>query len=160
MTMTCPSPNKRPIAVTDEMASIAADKVADDLVKYHGMNEDERAVIIADLLQATDCDRHADGYRIARHLDYRCLWTITSALVGALDAFSSYCDGELREAEKQWGIENPMEPPLPLGSTIVTRKGNGILDHISEYSPATYGVKVPSITNGFLLVRFEDARLA
>lgn len=120
-------------------------------------------MIIADLLDATHWDRRADGYQIAKRLDDRNGWSITPDLVEVLDSFSVYCGDALTEAEKQWAIENPMELPLPLGTTVVTRRGVGVIDHVSSYYPASYGVKLEDVGylgNGFLIVRFEDAKAA
>lgn len=161
ISLVCARPNKRPTVVSAEMAKEAAMKTAGNLLRSGGFDKTDTAESLADdILYVTRYDRFEDGYALAVALERNKGWMPDATMVEILDGFSSECSALLHAAEKQWGIENPMEPPLPLGTKVIVRGETGFLDHIHKYSPAYYCVKAPSISHGFMLVRFEDAKAA
>lgn len=96
-----------------------------------------------------------DGYELARELDRYASWDLTMADVEELDEMTSIVGRLHREAEKKWGEEHPMQPPLPVGAEIK----EGVIAGIYEHQPACYRVKEHGCTQvgRFLLIRFENA---
>jgi hypothetical protein len=102
--------------------------------------------------------RYMDGFELAKELDRRESWDTTRDEMEELDAIDSEVGRLQRAAEKQWGIDHPVEPPLPVGA-MTTR---GVIDSIYEHQPAYYCVKENGCTepSRYLLIKFEDAREA
>ena len=97
-----------------------------------------------------------DGYQLARELERWASWDITMRDAEELDSMSSIVGRLHQAAEKQWALENNIQPPLPVG----TRIQRGVIEGVSEHMAARYLVKEDGCTQAgrFLLVRFEDAR--
>jgi hypothetical protein len=150
--LTCASPNKRPTVITDAMAQAAADEIATELVAYEPDLGDANEVA-ADILWVTRFSRQMDGYEIASDLERSRHWSPDFGMAEILDGFGSACFDKLREAEKQWGAENPMEPPHPIGTSVTTRHGAGPIERINEYGVHSYIVLVDG---HHLVIPFED----
>lgn len=156
--MTCATPNKRPIHHTEAMKLEVAMKIAKSLFKGGGFDSgDTVEEIAADIVKASDRCYDRDGYQLGRALEEACHWDVNSGIVEELQEFYPLCDDLLRAAEKQWGLENPMEPGLPNGTAVKIRNEVGTIIGLAEYSVASYAVKTPSTKNGYYVVRFEDA---
>ena len=154
----CATPNKRPDRPTPEMKREAALIVAKSLINGGGFGKDDTPEDLADdIVKASGrCFGH-DGYELGKALESHSGWSVDSSIVEELETFYYECDTLVHAAEKQWGAENPMQPPLPIGAVIKTSGGVGVIDHIYEHIPACYAVKVPRLSNGFELIRFEKA---
>ncbi|MFM9928177.1 hypothetical protein VLK31_34765 [Variovorax sp. H27-G14] len=146
--------NPRP-TVTEEMIRAAIMKVAPQLAGDMPTTSDIESV--ADSIQRV-YHRYMDGFDIAKALDCYESWDTTRDEMEALDAIDMEVDRAHRAAEKQWGIDHPMAPPLPVGA-MTTR---GLIAGIYEYQPAYYCIKETGCTDAsrHLLVKFEDARAA
>ncbi len=157
----CQIPNKRPIQVTDAMAHEAALELAAELIKGGGFDETNTPEELAgDIVKASRWNRHLDGYELARALENEFYWSPDASMVEDLDSFAVRCDRRLEVAEKLWASENPMEPPLPLGTQVKHHWGIGTIADISKYKPFTYNVTIPDKPSAFALVKFEDAKAA
>lgn len=160
LALACQKPNKRPSQPTAEMIERVALLVAADLKRGGEFDESDTVESIAeDITQAYRRASSHDGYDIARQLENDHGWMPSAAMVEDLDGMSTGVDRELREAERQWAAENPMDPPFPVGATINTRYGPGIIGEIYKHRPATYLVNVEG-REGSPLILFEDAVLA
>ena len=158
MSLTCKRANSRPRDVTDEMATRAAIKVAEGLLKS-GANFDEHDTaedIADDIVKATRFNRHVDGYNIARDLERLCYWSPDAEMVKVLDTFGWRCRDEMAAALKVWAAENPMERTFPDGVRVTTPHGQGIIHGVSDYTPFSYLVKTDKERKGLLIVAFED----
>jgi hypothetical protein len=152
----CSKPNKRPTQATAEMRMRAAIKVAADLIDSGDFNEsDTPESLAADIVGVRCWER--DGYALARELERDKGWSPDEQMVETLGGYFHACDDELSAAEKLWGEENPMEPPLPVGTRVKAGKEEGEIIGIAKYSVHSFAVKVPSVENGYRVVRFEDA---
>ncbi len=158
-TLMCPTPNKRPIHVTDAMAHEAALELAAELIKGAGSDNtlDELA---GDIIKASRWNRYMDGYELARTLETQCGWSPDASMVEDLDLFARLCDQRLAAAERLWASENPMDPPLPVGTQVKHQWGTGVIADISKYKPYTYNVTIADKPSAFALVTFEEARAA
>jgi hypothetical protein len=139
--------------MTDAMRRAAALNIADELVGQSDFEADQRDEIADDILSVAI--GHMDGYEIAKALDDRKYWCCTLAIAETLDGFYVECDAELERAIAQWAAENPMEPPLPVGASVVVRNGRGVISQVSPWHPATYIVRVGE---RHLVVAFEDVK--
>lgn len=154
----CATPNKRPRRCTPDMVMGGALAVARDLIKAGSFDKkDTPEDLAADIAKACQGNQHIDGYKLAKALENLCGWEPDAAMVEYLDGFSYRCITLLDAAEKQWGVENPMEPPLAIGAVVRVSDGMGVIDHINKYKPAYYAVRVARLDDGFELIRFEDA---
>jgi hypothetical protein len=153
LSLTCATPNKRPIVITDTMARVAAEIIADRLGSDYG----DREGIIDDILHVTRYNRSMDGFQIARELSNQHFWECLMETAETLDDFSRMCEVELHKAEKQWSAENPMEPPFPIGALVKTRHGVGAIERIYECAIASYIVPIDGRN---LIIRFEDCEAA
>lgn len=147
-------PNPRP-TVTEEMIRAAIMKVAPKLAGHNPTTSDIESV--ADSIQRV-YRRYMDGFDIAKALDSEESWDTTRDEMEELDAIDMEVGQAHRAAEKQWGIDHPMAPPMPVGA-MTTR---GVIASIYEHQPAYYCIKETGCTQEgrHLLVKFEDARAA
>ena len=123
---------------------------AEAFCKSNGWQDDE-----ADDLAKVCTSLYMDGYEIAKALESRCYWTITTMEVETLDEFSFKLREALRQACITWARENNIQPPHPIG-TKITR---GTITGIYEHDGACYLVAEPGKEDSStrLVVRFEDA---
>lgn len=150
----------RPRNPTREMQAIAAKKIADELIKWGDFEEDDYAGIIDDILKVGPRCHHQNGYELAKALDTRCGWSPDASVVEVLDGFWSFCHDEVRAAEKQWALENPMVAPFTVGTTVDTGgHGVGKIEAISSHTPAAYEIAIPG-QSGRLIICFENTKLA
>jgi len=137
---------KRPV-ITDEMILEAAREIAGNLsVEF---NADEIAACYLP---------HMDGYNLARALDDLGGWGLKKSDVDELDELDGIVDDLLRAAEKKWGEENNIQPPLPVGTVIK----QGVIHGVCSHTAARYLVKEHGRTREgvFLVIKFEDAEIA
>ena len=153
----CATPNKRPIHCSDAMKLEAAAKIAATLLAGGGFGPNTTVdEIAADIVRASGRCYDRDGYRLGRALEESCHWDVDFGITEELEGFYPLCDDLLSAAERQWALENPMERSLPDGTTIKVRNEVGTIVGIAQHSVASYAVKTSS-TNGYYVVRFEDA---
>lgn len=149
----CSPPNARPTKLSDAMLRQAAEHVMRQFVKDGTLRESDLDGAINDLLEVTYYDRNMGGYEIAKGLERNHHWDCTRDMLEVFDEFSDQCADLLTQAEKEWALENPMEPPFQTGETVVTPHGVGPIEKIHEYGPAKY---VVGIKDRHLIVNFED----
>lgn len=148
----CPMPNRRPRTVTEIMRKQAAEAVAKQLARFIPELGDHNETV-SDILAVTDADCTMDGYQIARALEQHKHWDCDMAIAEIVDRYSTLCGDLLRAAEEQWGKENPMEPPYPVGVWVSTPYGIGRISEVYPRAPNSYLVL---IDNRRILVPFED----
>ena len=107
---------------------------------------------------ASVCNRHMDGYDLAKELEQACGWLPTAQDVEVLDGFGSALRAAHRKACITWARENNIQPPLPVGTMTTLGEITGIY----AYDGACYEVRVTGDTDPTRrrIVRFEDAREA
>ncbi len=142
--------------VTDEMIRAAIMKIAPKLVGYTNPTEDDLESVADSVARVYH--RYMDGFEIAKELDRYEGWDTTRQEMEELDAVDMEVDRAHRAAEKQWGIDNPMTPPLPIGA----KTSRGVIASIYEHQPAYYCIKETGCTDPgrHLLMKFEDVREA
>lgn len=140
---------------TDEIIRAAIMKVAAKIAGDAPSAEDIESA--ADSIQRV-YRRHMDGFELAKELDRYESWDTSREDMEELDSIEMDVDHAVRAAEKQWGIDHPMAPPLPVGA-MTTR---GVIESIYEHQPAYYCVKENGCTQDGrrLLIKFEDVRAA
>jgi hypothetical protein len=155
--LACANPNKRPRVPTDEMRRRVALQIAARLKDCGPPDE-----VAADIIRVTRHGWHQDGYQLARDLDRTCSWECDLGVAEELDNFSGLCDLELDVAVRQWAVENPMEPPFPIGSLVKTpSQGVGTIVGVCQYSPASYRVRTPGLNEkSAWIIPFEDVSAA
>ena len=146
--LTCATPNKRPRQITEAMALAAAEEIVAKLADVG-----EKAKAAADVVAVTSCDRSMDGYQIARELERQKHWTCDMEIAEAMDRFYNLCNEALNDAVEQWAKDNPSRPSLPIGATVQTPHGVGIIERIDEYRPQSY---IVPIGGHRLVIAFED----
>ena len=72
-----------------------------------------------------------DGYELAKELDKYAYWDTNREDMEALDEVDSLVDDAIRKAEKDWLVDNDIQPPLPIGTQIK----EGLITGVSDYSP-------------------------
>lgn len=156
--LVCATPNKRPRTATEAMMRAVALRVADDMIATGAFEKKDREGIADDIVKVTSrwCER--DGYALARELENRCGWSPDTQMVTDLDGYWMGCDDEVRAAEKSWALENPMEPPLPIGADVDVKGQRGEIKEVSKYTPSAYHVQLPD-ERGLRIVCFEDVKI-
>jgi len=138
------------------MAREAATGIVRAMIKSGALVATEESGSIDDIVRVTQCDRHLDGYQIARELEKQRHWDCDFSIAECLDSFSAECHLALEVAEKVWAAENPMPPPFAAGTVVKTPHGAGPIERIYEYGPAKYIVLVDG---RHLIIPFEDVYL-
>lgn len=117
---------------------------------------------------AEDIARHyrhpMDGFELCKELDKWERWGTTREDMDVLDEMEWLVSQALKDAEKEWQIENMITPPLPIGATIKCSSGVGTITGIDEYRAARYLVKPEGQDdsqsgNMRWIIKFEDAEL-
>ncbi|ARQ01915.1 hypothetical protein [Pseudorhodoplanes sinuspersici] len=154
----------RPITLTHAMKIAAAEKMADQLIKGHLLEEIERADAVRSI--ANHGTLYGDGYRLMKNLEDYDGWEGDFRMAEEFEAFSLFAQDEMKAAEKAWFEETQPQPKLKKGDRIQLRRGEtGVIDGIYEYGVAQYTVAIDGDpqalppTNSRRIVRFEDAVL-
>ncbi|MDB5309117.1 MAG: hypothetical protein JWO38_3319 [Gemmataceae bacterium] len=152
---------KIPKVPSDEVRFAAARVTAKALIDDAEV-EGELEDIAADV--AKHC-RYGDGFRMARDLE-RAHWDCDMRIAEVLDSHSSNLDDAhqrfLVDFQKQHGVQ----PPFPVGTTVNTQHGHGVIDGIYEHRPMTYRIKMSgdqkadSPTNRRTLLYFDEVEAA
>jgi hypothetical protein len=124
--------------------------------RWAGDSPESAAEDIADVFR-----RGMDGYEIARDLEkYQDWFDLDLQIAEELDGVDSVVREWMHKARSDWVKAWNIQPPFPIG-TVITR---GVIDGISEHTPAQYLVKTSGDQvarwGGLLLLNFEDAHLA
>ncbi|SQH76968.1 conserved protein of unknown function [Shewanella benthica] len=103
-------------------------------------------------------DLHMDGFELAKVLERDCDHDLTFDDVEVLEQMSGYASDVLRNAEKQWVIDNDIQPPLAIG----TKTTQGTITGIYQYGAAKYLVKPYGQSDEVcgtkrLVINFENA---
>lgn len=106
-----------------------------------------------------------DGFELCKELDKWCSWDTSREDMDALDELDSLVDDAINKAEREWFEKNQIEPPLPLGSTVVIRGTRGVIDGIYKHGAGKYlfkpeGQDDEEAHHARWIVNFEDAKLA
>ena len=145
-----------------DMKLKAARTIAEELVSWgYAENIDQVAEEIAKAATTT-----FDGYELAKELDFRG-WDCDFQICEILNGFSYSLSNVLRDAEKKWATENNIQPPLPLGmSVVLNSKETGVIDKIYAGGPAKYAIKIDGDEQADTaqqrrrVVNFEDVKAA
>ncbi len=103
------------------------------------------------------------GYQLAKVMDDKHGWEISSYDVEQLDGLDSVIRHKLSAARKDWAAKWNIQPPYPVGTRLKLRLGKeGVINSIYAHEGATYEVKEDGCTNGKrrILIKFEDAQPA
>lgn len=103
--------------------------------KYCEFNESEKECLIESIVD--NWSEHVDTYDLAKGFEDDG-WDVDSNFLDRLESVDSCVSGEIRRRVKQWGADNNIVQPLPLGAELDC----GAIDGIYEYDPATYCVKM------------------
>lgn len=145
----------------EETRLIAARKTAKDLISDAGVEGDVEE-IAADV--AKHC-RYGDGFQMAKDLE-RAHWDCDMRIAEVLDGHSQNVDRAHEEFLAAFQKEHGIEPPLPIGTAVRTRRGTGIIDRIYEHRPMTYAIKMDddaqaeAPTNWRTLLYFDEVEAA
>lgn len=145
----------------EETRLAAARMTAELLIEEAGVEGDVEE-IAADV--AKHC-RYGDGFQMAKDLE-RAHWDCDMRIAEVLDGHSHRLDRAHEEFLVAFQKEHGIEPPLPVGTAVKTKRGNGIIDRIYEHRPMTYAIKMDEDekaappTNRRTLLYFDEVEAA
>jgi hypothetical protein len=162
MTETATLTPPRPRALTPEMKQRIGAEIAADLLKGGHIEASQLEESAADI--AKHGERHHDGYALAKRLDDYAYWDCDFQMAEALDQFSWLAHREIENAEKEWAAANNIQPPFPVGTRVVLKRGEAG-EITGLYQPAKYLIKVDgdphadAPSNSRRIVNFEDCEV-
>lgn len=159
--MTAPRPTK----LTDAMKNEVARDICAALIEDGIFPEGEASEKTSDLLAVMSTGM--DGYRMARKLDDERGWFIDLSIIETLEGCSSMLDEKLIEAQRDWVLNEGIQPAFTEGQSVVLKSGEtGVIDGISKFRPACYEVKMDGDPDADgpmqsrRICRFEDVVIA
>lgn len=158
------APEPRPRTLMLEHRHEVALKLAGELAeaKLIGSRDiDEYAYDLAGL----NLGRWADGYAVMKALENGHDREGSFAAAEILDGYSSSYGAALDRQQALWAERNNIQPPLPIGASVVLRghrgREAGVITGIYEYGPAQYLVRIEGgPENSRRVVNFEDVQPA
>lgn len=150
----------RPHQLTDTIRMKIAREIAQELYDHDHINGEKSIIPCANDI-ANNALTSMDGYELARELEERCGWIPTLEIAQILDNYSDSARIAIDELQKEWVIQNNIQPPYPVGTRVLVKRGRdkrcGVIVEIHKYGPAKYVVRLDgqSATTG-AIVNFED----
>ncbi len=122
-----------------------------------------------DLINSLDTHyyHHIDGYDLAKGFEDDG-WDVNAYFVSHLELVTGCIDTQIRKSEQDWAEAYKPAPPLPIGARVdvghhKSMPEYGTIEELSQYSPATYAVRLdstPADSTMRRLIKFEEVKEA
>jgi len=158
------APEPRPRTLMLEHRHEVALKLAGKLAETKLIDSRE-IVEFADDLAGLNLGQTCDGYCVMKEMDDDLGWEGSFEAAEILDGYGRLYQAILKHQQTLWAERNNIQPPLPIGASVVLRghrgREAGVITGIYEYGPAQYLVRIEGgPENSRRVVNFEDVQPA